>query len=72
MTDSLPHLHLLGVGVVFNEDIAWLEISVDNVLFSERLHTLGWRERERERERKTQTDRDREGERERQTERMCA
>ena len=68
MTDSLPHLHLLGVGVVFNEDIAWLEISVDNVLFSECLHTLGWRERER----KTQTDREREGERERQTERMCA
>ena len=69
MTDSLPHLHLLGVGVVFNEDIAWLEISVDNVLFSERLHTLGWREREREREGEKDTDRQRQRGRERETDR---
>ena len=58
MTDSLPHLHLLGVGVVFNEDIAWLEISVDDVLFSEHLRFMPLAgERERERERDVNSDR---------------
>ena len=37
---------------MFDEDIARLEVSVDNVLFSECLHALGWKGRGRERERK--------------------
>ena len=35
-------LHLLCVWVVLYEDIAWFEISMNNVLFPECLHALGW------------------------------